>query len=128
MLRAVLRRAEGNTVRIELAQLLERHHLEAAGIGQDGPGPAHEAVQSAELADQVGAGAEEKVVGVAEDDGGTEVFPQVPLGKAFDGGLGADGHKNRGGDVAVFGVEDSGAGAGLRTLGEEFKGDLAGQL
>ena len=42
--------------------------LEAARVGEDGPLPADEAVQAAELADHVQAGAQEQVEGVAEDD------------------------------------------------------------
>ena len=103
----------------------EAEDLEAAGIGEDGAGPGHESVQAAELADQFVAGAEEQVVGVAEDDAGVEVFPEVALGEAFDGGLGADGHEDGRRDVAVFGVQNAGAGAGFRAFGEEFEGDLA---
>ncbi len=54
-------------------------------------------------------------------------FGEVALGEAFDGGLGADGHEDRGFDGAVGGVENAGAGAGVRALGQEFEGDL-GQL
>ena len=59
---------EGDAVFRDLAEVGEAEDLKTAGIGEEGAGPGHEAVQSAELADQVGAGAEEKVVGVAEDD------------------------------------------------------------
>ena len=37
---------------VELAQLRQRHHLEAAGIGEDRPRPVHELVQAAERRDR----------------------------------------------------------------------------
>jgi hypothetical protein len=51
----------------------QREDLEAAGVGQDRPVPGHEAVESPELGDQVGARAEVQVVGVAEQDLGAEL-------------------------------------------------------
>ena len=52
MHRAVEMRAEGHAVLVDLAQLGERHHLEAAGIGQDRMRPVHEPVQAAERRDR----------------------------------------------------------------------------
>ena len=46
----------------------QREHLKAAGIGEDRFVPADEAVQAAELADHVEAGAQEQMERVAEDD------------------------------------------------------------
>ena len=54
----------------DLADLGQAHHLEAAGVGEDRPVPAHEAVQAAEPRDALGAGAQHQVIGVAEDDVG----------------------------------------------------------
>ena len=71
--------------------------------------------------------AQEQMVGVAEDDAGLEIIPEIALGEAFDGRLGADRHEDGRGDVAVLGVENAGAGARYRAFGEEFKGDLTGQ-
>ena len=51
---------------VELAQLGEAHHLEAARVGQDRPLPVHEAVQPAEPRHPLGAGPQHQVVGVAE--------------------------------------------------------------
>ncbi len=62
------------------------------------------------------AGAQEEVVGVGEDDRRVEIVPEVALGEAFDGGLGADRHEDGGGDVAMFGVEDAGARASFRDI------------
>ena len=53
---------------------------------------------------------------------------KMALGETFNGPLGADRHKDGGRDIAVGGVENSGAGPGFGTFREEFKGDLAGQV
>ena len=53
-------------------RVAEREDLEPAGVGQDGPVPAHEAVEAAELPDELVAGPEMQVVGVAEEDLGAE--------------------------------------------------------
>jgi hypothetical protein len=85
-------------------------------------------VESAEFSDELVTGAKEEVIGVSENDGGMEIFGEVTLGEPFDGGLCAYGHEDRGGNVAVFGVEDSRASAGYGTFGLKLKGDLAGQI
>ena len=69
-------------------------------------------------------GPQEEMVGVAEDDAGLEFVPEVALVEAFDRGLRADGHEDGGRDIAMRGVQNAGAGAGLRAFGEEFEGDL----
>ena len=69
-------------------------------------------MQPAELPDQLVPGAKEQVVGIGEDDGGMEIFAEIALAQAFDGGLSSDRHENRGRNVAVFRVKDTGAGAG----------------
>src|SRR5690349_19612157 len=52
----------------------------------------------------------------------------MTLGEPLDGALGAHRHEDGRRDVAVGGMENSGAGPSLRALREEFKGNLAGQL
>ena len=81
--------------------------------------------KSAEFADQLVAGPEEEVIGVGEDDFGAEVLGEIALREAFDGGLGADGHEDGSFDIAVGGVEDAGAGAGVGAFGDDVEGDLA---
>ena len=49
------------------AAMAHREDLKAAGVGDDRPLPAHELVQAPELLNQVGAGGQEKVEGVAQD-------------------------------------------------------------
>lgn len=48
--------------------------MEAAGVGEEGVGPGGEAVEAAEFFDDVGAGSEPEVVGVAEDNFGVQVI------------------------------------------------------
>ena len=72
MARAVDMRLEGHAALVELAQLGERHDLEAAGIGEDRPGPVHEVMQAAERGDALGARAQHQMIGVGEHDIGAE--------------------------------------------------------
>ena len=66
---AVVDVAERDAVVVDRGErVAQREDLEAAGVGQDRPVPAHEAVQAAELGDQLVAGPEVQVVGVAEQD------------------------------------------------------------
>ena len=68
--RAVDVALEGDRLLRHLGDLGQRHDLEAAGVGEDRPLPAHEAVQAAEPRHPLGAGPQHQVVGVAEDDVG----------------------------------------------------------
>src|SRR5208283_5129580 len=65
---AIQMRAEANAFVGDLAELAEREDLKAAGIGEQGARPTDETVQSAHAADGLVAGAEIKMVGVAEND------------------------------------------------------------
>ena len=76
------------------------------------------------MADEFVAGAEVEVVGIGQQDGDAKILGQIALGKAFDGGLGADGHEYRRFDGAVRRMEQSGAGTGMRAFGDDFEGDL----
>jgi hypothetical protein len=99
------------------AEAAEAEDLEAAGIGEDGVGPRHEAVKSAHFADELVAGAEEEMVGVGQQDFDAEIFGEVALGESFDGGLGADRHEYGGFDGDMGGVKESRARAGFGALG-----------
>ena len=90
------------------AQALERKHLKAAGVGEQVAGPGHEAVQPAELGDDVFAGPEVQVVGVAEDDL-RAAAREVARRQAFHGALGADRHEARRVHHAVGQVPAAGA-------------------
>jgi hypothetical protein len=82
----------------------QREHLEAAGVGQDGPIPGHERVQAAELGDQLGAGPEVQVVAVSEHDRRAQLAQLVRV-DALDRRLRADGHEGGSRHVAVRGGE-----------------------
>ena len=125
---AVEVRLESHAFFGDAAEVGQAEDLEAAGIGEDGAGPRHEFVQASEVADEFVAGAKKKMVGIGEDDGCFEVFPQIALAEAFHGGLCSDWHEGWGGDVAVLGVKNAGAGMCYGAFGEEFKGNLAGQV
>ena len=124
---AVEMRLESDAFFRDLAQSRKAEHLVAAGIGQDSAGPRHEAVQSAELANYFMAGPQKEMVGVAKDDAGAQIFPQVALIQAFYRRLRADRHEDRSRDVAVLSMQNPGAGARIRAFGEKFEGDLTGQ-
>ena len=81
-------------------------------------------MQSAHLADQFVPGAQVKVIGVGQQDRHAEIFGEIALGEPFDRGLGADRHEYRGFDGPVRRMEQSRAGTGVRTFGDDFEGDL----
>jgi hypothetical protein len=86
------------------------------------------AKEAAEIADQLVAGAQIKMIGVGEQNSGIEVLGEVALGEPFDRGLRADGHEDGRLDIAVSGMQHTGAGACDRTLGLNLKGDLRPEL
>ena len=98
----------------------EAEHLEPAGVGEDGPVPAHEPVESAEVADEFVAGPQGEVVGVAEEDLRPGVLDH-PRGQPLDRGLGADGHEDGRLDRPVRRGEQPGAGCPVAV--EELEGD-----
>ena len=59
----------------DLADAGEREDLKPAGVGQNGPVPAHEAMDAAEALQLVGAGPKHEVIGVVEDDLGAGSGP-----------------------------------------------------
>ena len=119
MLRAVDRRAEGDAVGVELAQFLERHHLEAARIGQDRARPVHELVQPAQRRHALGARPQHQVEGVAEHDlraGLGDRLRQHRLDRAG----GAERHEGRRLDRAVRGGDAAATGGAV--AGQKLEG------
>ena len=97
---------------VDLAQLRERHDLEAAGIGQDRMRPVHERVQAAERGNALGAGAQHQVVGVGEYDvcaGRAHGFGR----KTFHRRLRADRHEGGRRDQPVRGRDLAAAGGAV---------------
>ena len=84
-------------------------------------------MQSAHLTDEFVPGAQVKMIGIRQQNRHAEIVGQVALRESLDGGLGADRHEDRGFDGAVRRMQQACAGAGVRALGDDFKGDL-GQL
>jgi hypothetical protein len=104
-----------------LAQLRQAHHLEAAAVGQDRTGPAHEAVEPAQLADHLGTGPQVQVIGVGEQDVGAGPGHLI-RGKRLHRGLGADRHERRGQHFAVKCAQSPCAGSRRRVFGFECVG------
>ena len=73
---------------------LEGEDLKAAGVGEHGPVPLHEIMDTAKFLKHLGAGTEEEVIGVGEDDVGAGCLEGLDR-LAFDRGLSADGHEDR---------------------------------
>ena len=85
--------AEAHAFVGDFAQVGEAEDLKAAGVSEHGAGPADEAVQAADAADDFVAGAEIEMVGVAEDDLRAQRFEHV-LRYGLDGAGSADGHED----------------------------------
>ena len=115
---------EGYALLADLADTGEGKDLKPAAVGEDGLGPAHEAVQAARLADQILAGAQVQVVGVGQHDLRAD-FQHLARGHGLDGGGGAHGHVDGGVDVAVRRVQQAQARARLLAGFEHLKGKLA---
>src|SRR5262245_17746913 len=106
--RAVDGRAELDARVGDLPELGEAPDLKAPGVGQDRAVPAHEAVQSAELAHDVVPRPEEQVIGVGEDDLRAR-RGEVVRAQCLHGRVRADRHEDRRLDDAVRRGEPAGA-------------------
>ena len=67
-MRAVQVRLEAHAVCGDLVAVAEAEDLKAAAVGEDRPGPVHKGVESPHPVDELVAGAQVEVIGVAEDD------------------------------------------------------------
>ncbi len=86
---------EAHPLLVDAAQIPQAEDLKAAAVGQNRPIPVHEAMQSPELANQFMPGAQKQMVGIGQNDLGSDLlegFGQHPL----DRPLGSDRHENRG--------------------------------
>ncbi len=86
-------RAEGYAFFADLAQIVETENLEAAGVGENGSIPRHEAVQAAHLANGFDSGTQIKMVGIAKQNLDAE-FLQDILRNAFDRTKRSYGHED----------------------------------
>jgi len=92
---------------LDLAAVGQAEHLVAAAVGQHGSRPADELVEAASPRNQLVAGSQIQVIGIAEDDLGPDIFEMLSR-EGLDHALRADGHEGRGlndtasgGDVAA---------------------------
>ena len=98
--RAVQMRAELRPLLANPPHRRQAEHLVAAAVGEDRPVPADEAVQAAGARDEVGAGPQEQVIGVAEDDLRAELV-ELPVRHRLHRAARADRHEHRRLDDAV---------------------------
>ena len=118
MRRAIQVRAEAYAFFFHLAQLAQAEDLETAGVGEQGPVPAHELVQPAQLAHQLVPRPKVQVIGISQNDLRAQVFQDV-LRDRFDSSGRADRHECRRFHAAVRGVNAAQAGrTGLGLNGE----------
>ena len=75
-------------------------NLEAAGVGQHGPVPVHEAVDAAEFFKHRRTGPKKQVIGVGEEDAGAGGLESLD-GLGLHGRLRANRHEDRGLNLAV---------------------------
>ena len=87
--------------------------LVAAAVGQDRPRPADERVEAAAPRDEVVAGPQIEMIGVAQENVGAELL-EIAVHDALDGALRADRHEGRRLNVAVRGRHHAAAGAAIR--------------
>jgi hypothetical protein len=104
-----------------LAQVVQAENLEAAGIGEDGSRPRHEAVQAAELADGFDSRTQIEVIGVAQKNLHAEFFENI-LRDRFHGPDRAHGHEHRSLDLAMRREQASGPGPACAGIDMEFNG------
>ncbi|MNL41065.1 hypothetical protein D3C87_1634560 [compost metagenome] len=115
---AIDRRCERDAIFSDLAQIAERKHLEATGIGQDRLVPADKLVQALVGVDHVQPGAQPQVEGIAQDDVRANLV-QFQRRHRLDRAVGADRHEDRRLDHAV--VQRDAAAAGVAVGGDEFE-------
>src|SRR5262245_8158401 len=85
-------RAKLRALLVNLPSSREAEHLIAAAVGEDRMRPADEPVQSAPPRDQLVAGPQIEVIGVAEDELGARLL-QIALTHRLDASLCADRHE-----------------------------------
>ncbi len=102
----------------DLAQIAQRKHLEAAGVGQHRLVPADEAVQALVRVDHLQRGAQPQVEGVAEDDLRADVL-ELHRRHRLDRAVGAHRHEDGRFHHAV--VEGHAAAPGEAIGGEEVE-------
>ena len=111
---------ELDPVRFHLPDFRQAENLEAATVRQHGMGPAHELMQAAGSPNDVKAGPDVKMVGIAEEDLRAHL-PQLPRIQCLHARLGAHRHEDRGIDNATGGSQPSQAGLRARICSQQLK-------
>src|SRR5690606_34639127 len=91
----------------DLAKVVQREHLKPATVGEKRPVPPHEFVKPAHLLNELFAGAQMKMVSVAEHHLATKIL-KLMRREPFDRRLGSHRHKHRSLDNAMMSGEFSG--------------------
>ena len=115
---AVDMRAEGHGLLAYLAQVRQRHHLEAAGVRQHRAVPAGEGLQAPQRRDPFGARPQHQMIGIAEHDVGAGIAHLAPVHALHRAGR-ADRHEGRRLHHAMR--RGQAAGAGGTVGGEQFE-------
>ena len=97
---AVVNRAEGDAVVVELARIGKREDLESARVGEHRPVVIHELMHPAGFRNHVLTGALREMVGVCKHHLGFQLA-KLRRGDALHRGRCADGHKHRSVEIAV---------------------------
>ena len=120
---AVDMRLEDRALLGDLADLGERHDLEAARVGEDGPLPADEAVKPAEFRNLLGTRTEHEVIGIAQDDVGARRLDLVEI-ETLHGAHGAHRHEGGRADVAMPRLNRTKAGLAVGCVKGEAEGSF----
>jgi hypothetical protein len=113
---------EGHALLLDFSVLGQAVHLIPSGIGQDGPVPAHEPMQSSRLLQDIKARTKIQVVGVPQNDVRVDGFGQHILRHRLDGTLRANRHERGGAEVTVRRLQRAGPGLGMGINGLDDEG------
>ena len=112
--RAINMALERDTFLLDFAAVRQRIYLIATTIGQDGALPSIEAMQAAHLSQRIEAGAQIKVISIAEDDLRSYVVYEFVLVYGLNGARRAHRHENGCLDSAVRSFDRGRTSAGIR--------------
>ena len=121
MLRAIDVTAEGDALLLQFAVRRKGEHLEASTIGENGTIPTVELVQATGSLNDVHAGTQIQVIGVAQNNLSLHLFLHLVHVHCLDGTYSAHRHKDGGKYVAVIGLNDTGTGFSVWICGLNLK-------
>ena len=118
---AIVDAAETDAIVVDRSRISEREDLKATRVRQDRAVPRHEAMEATQLCDEIFAGLEMKVIGVAQQDLRADRLQLVRI-DTFDCAERADRHKDRSLDCAMGGHERRCPRLAIRCLDAEVPG------